>query len=49
MGLANRDLTPLSFVIQSLQFGIKIVEYIIDVVLLELKLVFVFQSFLLVY
>lgn len=49
MGQAYRDLTRLGFVILSLQSAIKIGEYIIEVVLLELKLVFVFQCFILIY
>lgn len=49
MGQAYRDLTHLGFVILSLQSAMKIGEYIIEVVLLELKLVFVFQCFILIY
>lgn len=49
MGLAYRDFACLGFVILSLQLGVKIGEHIIDMVLLEIKLVFVFQGYILVY
>lgn len=44
VGLAYTELTHLGFVIPSLQFGVKIEEYIIEMILLELKLVFVLES-----
>lgn len=49
MGLAYRDFACLGFVIPSLQLGLKLGEHIMDMVLLEIKLVFVFQCCILVY
>jgi len=48
-GPAYRDLTHLRFVLLGLRSGIKIGEYLTELILLELKLVFVFQCFILVY
>lgn len=49
VGLAYRDFACLSFFILSLQLGIKLEEHIMDMILLEIRLVFVFHCCILLY